>query len=231
MCLIVTREKNSTWVPTLEEQSNAWQSNPHGFGAGWINRKGRLVFQKTMEEKEVEKIIASIPEGSPFILHWRLATHGDRSVRNCHPFPCLGNSWLAAHNGILSKQPLVEGLTDSESYLRTLKGTEPNLRKVEKDIARLGYGKIAFLSGKGEIRIANEAEGEWREDTVWQSNGGLDSVPWYSSGFGGWRPTIGLSARAIRCDACLTHAPLYRSGNMYLCADCATEQEGGEWIR
>ena len=225
MCLIVTREKGGKWLPNIDEQSNAWNSNPHGFGLAYV-KGGRFVVSKTMNERDVPGMFERVPNGAPFVAHWRLATDGPRVISNCHPWPCLGGRWVGAHNGVLSRQPLIEGLTDSESYLRTLKGTEPNIPKVEKDIERLGYGKIAFLSTKGEIRIANEAQGEWREDTVWQSNGGLDAVPWYAYGMS---KVYSSFRSAIICDSCLSHEPLFRDGSSMLCQDCL--EGGAQWMR
>lgn len=222
MCLLLTRNEFSKWIPSAEEQNNAWQSNPHGFGAAWLNKAGNLVFQKTMRQKEVGGIIRSIPKGSPCLLHWRMATHGIRTVENCHPFPCLGNHWVGAHNGVLSRQKCIGNLTDSESYLRELEGTEPNIEQVERDIMTLGYGKIAFLSNKGEIRIANEHEGSWRvPNEVWQSNSGLDSIPWadYSFGFSYGRDKRN-PARPIVCEGCEQHVPVFRAGRDFLCESC-----------
>jgi len=221
MCLLVTREVNSTWQPSSEEQFNAWSSNPHGFGAAWISRKGVLLYQKTMKQKDVAGIIKSIPKGSPCLLHWRMATHGVRNLANCHPWPCFGNNWVGAHYGVLRRQPLVDGLTDSESYLRGLDGTEPNIKQIEEDVDALGYGKLAFLSNKGEIRIAHEEDGSWRiKGEVWQSNGAMDSVPWHSWDHFGSYNNLPRLAREMLCEGCETHAPLYRAGRDMLCQSC-----------
>lgn len=220
MCLLITREKKSTWKPSIEEQHNAWQSNPHGFGAAWISKKGVLLYQKTMIEKDASKIISSIPSGSPCILHWRLATHGEKNIANCHPWPCYGNNWVGAHNGVLHNQACHGTLTDSESFLREQEGTEPNVPELELAIDSLGYGKFAFLSNQGEIRIVNEDDGSWRvQGEVWQSNSGLDSVPWYArhygSGFG-----LRSTPREVLCEGCEIHAPLFMVGADYLCESC-----------
>lgn len=221
MCLLIAKLANSTWIPSKEEQTNAWNSNPHGFGAAWINRKGELVYQKTLRQKDVAGIIRSIPKASPCLLHWRLATHGEKTVENCHPFPCFGGNWIGAHNGVLSRQVCIGDKTDSESFLMTLEGDSPDVEDIEQRVDVLGYGKLAFLSNMGEIRIANEDEGSWRIDgEVWQSNGGLDSVPWfeaYPRGFGfGLRQT----AVSLVCDYCHTHAPLWQVGSDLMCKNC-----------
>lgn len=226
MCLLIARKSLSNWVPSVEEQTNAWSSNPHGFGAAWLSKSKNLVYQKTLKQSEVASIIKSIPKGSPCLLHWRMATHGLRTIDNCHPFPCFGNHWIGAHNGVLHQQVCIGTLTDSESFLREQTGTEPNIPELESKIDSLGYGKFAFLSNKGEIRIANEKDGEWRlEGEVWQSNSGLDSVPWYSygnfqdSGFSFGRKAKG-APRAVVCESCDRHLPLYMVGRDWVCEDC-----------
>ena len=221
MCLLVARKSLSLWSPSPSEQSNAWSSNPHGFGAAWISKSKNLVYQKTLKQSEVASIIKSIPKGSPCLLHWRMATHGLKTIENCHPFPCYGNNWIGAHNGVLHQQVCQGSLTDSESFLREQEGSEPNIPELELKIDSLGYGKFAFLSNKGEIRIANELDGEWRvEGEVWQSNSGLDSVPWYSHTYGSGFGFRGKK-RAMLCESCDQHVPLFMVGRDYLCEDCA----------
>ena len=223
MCLLIAKIQNSNWKPSLLEQSNAWQSNPHGFGAAWITKKGTLVYQKTLKQKDVAGIIKSIPKHSPCLLHWRMATHGVKTVENCHPFPCFGNEWVGAHNGVLHQQQCIGSRTDSESFLMGLEGQEPDIGDIEQRVDVLGYGKFAFLSNKGEIRIANEEDGSWRiEGEVWQSNNGLDSIPWYAHTYDSRPFGFGFNRRLreLVCDYCNTHALLYSIGDEIVCKDC-----------
>ena len=248
MCLLVARLKDSNWLPTVSEQENAWNSNPHGFGIGWLAEDGLLYTSKTPDKRDVKAMLERIPSGAPAIMHWRFATHGSKNVQNCHPWPCFGRRWIGAHNGVLSLQPCEEGLTDSQSFLNTLKGDGPNIPQVEKRIAKLGYGKFAFLSDKGRVLIANEKEGSWRvKGEVWQSNTALDSSwgctgllprrswddtdwrdPWYTkpskkvSGFStaSWDEPSVLTR--LKCDWCMADSVTYSTdeGDM-ICADCA----------
>jgi glutamine amidotransferase len=223
MCLLIAKLSQSTWKPSLIEQSNAWESNPHGFGAAWITKGGELVYQKTLVKKQVAGIIKSIPKHSPCLLHWRFATHGVRTIDNCHPFPCFGGNWVGAHNGVLHQQQCIGTKTDSESFLATLEGSEPNTDDIEQQVDILGYGKLAFLSNEGEIRIANEDSGTWRiEREVWQSNSGLDSIPWYSMPVSQMRSGFGMRHKwnALLCDYCSNHAPLWDIDNEMVCDDC-----------
>jgi Glutamine amidotransferases class-II len=247
MCLLVARIKDSSWLPSLEEQGNAWASNPHGFGIGWLAEDGLLYTSKTLDSRDVPAMLERIPSGAPAIMHWRLATHGSKNVSNCHPWPCFNRRWVAAHNGVLSAQPCEAGLTDSQSFLNTLKGDGPNIPQVEKRIAKLGYGKFAFLSDKGRILIANESEGDWRvKGEVWQSNSALDSGfgctglrskwmddDWDKEYAAWWKPSKSVSGFAkkwdepsvltkLKCDWCMAESVKYSTdeGDM-ICGDCA----------
>lgn len=160
---------------------------------------------KTLKKEEAWQVLQSLPKGAPAIIHWRLATHGSQTVANCHPFAFRLPSkelWIGAHNGILGMQPCIGDKTDSESFMLGL--TRLNIAEIEKRIGALGYGKMAFLSGKGVLLLANEAQGHWRvTGEVWQSNSGLDDR-W--SMYGGWqssgRSWKGETWERLRCGWC-----------------------------
>jgi hypothetical protein len=191
-------------------------------------------------------MLSSIPAGAPFIMHWRLATHGSKSLENCHPWSIFKGQWVGAHNGILGQQKCIGDMTDSQSFMLGLTGTEPNMPGREKAIDRLGYGKMAFLSQSGELRIANERDGNWRiADEVWESNASMDSKPWmmpysrsmndewdsYSKpyGFSSGRASTSKSKEVdqrwapLACEWCNKHAKLYKVYNELCCASCVEE--------
>lgn len=226
MCLLVVRPSNSNWLPSQKEFHNAWQSNPDGFGLAYVKRE-RVHVKKTLSEPEAWKAVQALPKGAPALMHWRYATHGSESLSNCHPFH-LANIrsayWVGAHNGILSKQACLGDKTDSESYLLGLETVDK--AEIERDVAKLGYGKIALLSNAGELVIANEGDGEWRSG-VWRSNSGMDDSPsWTPRGFGK-RSHTAPSLHRLTCDYCDT-LPLWStdSGDL-LCDACASIVEGG----
>jgi len=227
MCLLVVRKKG-TWLPSETEIENAWQANSDGFGIGYSHR-GKLYIGKTLKLEEAKGYIAAVPENAPLILHWRYATRGVISEENCHPYSCVNGEWLGAHNGVLTRQPLIAGKTDSESYLLSLK-TKPKKAKLEQDINQLGYGKIGLISVQGEVIIANEAEGDWRiKSEVWQSNSGLDGwgsgLPISSSSYWPTRRTNTL--HKLSCDYCGA-LPEYSDGRDYFCSGCVEDMERRE---
>jgi hypothetical protein len=219
MCLLVVRKKDSSWLPSKAEFDRAWNINPDGFGIAYAH-SGKVQIKKTLNKKSAWKVLQSIPAGAPALIHWRLATHGTVTAANCHPYP-LPNlpDWCGAHNGVLGAQPCEAGLTDSESYLRTLKSID--VADIERDISRLGYGKMAFLSANGETVIANAAQGEWRGE-YWQSNSNMEERLYSGFGYAGrsdwWRPQ--MRAESVVCAYCGQSSVSFRLARELYCADC-----------
>jgi hypothetical protein len=228
MCLLVVRKNKSNWLPTENQFNNAWSINSDGFGIAYTH-KNQIHISKTLIKEKALELIHSIPTGAPAILHWRMGTHGSVSLDNVHPFdlPLISNeriAWVGAHNGVLSAQPVVKDLTDSESYFRTIKRL--SIKSIESDIARLGYGKMAFLSSQGQILLANEAQGKWRSTDVWQSNSNMDDASY--CGFG-WRPHWRKPRRltALLCDGCGSPTVAWADGADMYCEGCADAIEEG----
>lgn len=111
MCVI-------TYIPAgVETPQNSlfwriYQCNPHGIGiatpAG-INR--------TLSFKQFIKQIKHRNIDDPCIIHFRFATHGSVSIKNCHPFYDHQTGITFAHNGVLPI-PSRNDRTDSEIFFR-----------------------------------------------------------------------------------------------------------------
>lgn len=72
--------------------------NPHGGGIAYLGKSGRGVrYRKGLSAAEIHAIQAKIPR--PYLLHFRWATHGDRSPRLAHPFPIGVNAFSDALKG------------------------------------------------------------------------------------------------------------------------------------
>lgn len=106
MCILIHRPKGVGKIP-LGWQADFWSRNSDGFGAWWIEGD-RIVIKKTLKQAEVAPIIAEIEEKDLEAgLHWRMATHGDETLKNCHPYTVFtedgGKRVLTciAHNGVL----------------------------------------------------------------------------------------------------------------------------------
>jgi hypothetical protein len=231
MCLLVVRKANSAWKPSKQEFQNAWDINSDGFGLAYA-KNGKLRISKSLDEGAAWKEVSRLPDNVPALLHWRMGTHGSVTLNNVHPFQLSAvrdvRQWVGAHNGVLSNIVCEKDKTDSETYFRTLKHIR--ISDVERDISKLGYGKMSFLSNSGDLLIANESQGSWRNPEVWQSNNGLDDRGFSYCGFGkNWKPTAYHGKdpilTPIECCVCSHQAVSYRDGFDFYCEGCATYPE------
>lgn len=108
MCLIVVSKKPRSL--SKKEFYLASTENPDGIGISWKMGKHLQIF-KTFSRGTAWKVYDRI--SSPSMIHFRLATEGKVTLRNCHPFPVgtsnafrrKGNSLfgvaraVVAHNG------------------------------------------------------------------------------------------------------------------------------------
>ena len=93
-------------MPDLTALTNGAWINEDGHGFAIVTTDGLLV-HRGMDAHEVIDAFANArgqhPSG-PALFHSRLATHGDTTVDNCHPFPVGGDDrTVIAHNGILPR--------------------------------------------------------------------------------------------------------------------------------
>jgi hypothetical protein len=103
-------------------------------------------------------------DGYPAMLHCRLATHGSRIEKNCHPF-LLDNGVALAHNGIIHINLLERDMTDSESFAKVFVEpfswdalrTDAMTQLLESYIGVAN--KVAMLGEDGTFWILNAADG------------------------------------------------------------------------
>jgi glutamine amidotransferase len=107
MCLALFHAKGHRL--TEEEFDNAAMANSDGVGFAYYSKKNNIMIEKgtnifEMKEKYFS-IVEKVGERSPFMVHFRLATHGSVSDTNCHPFR-INQHDVMIHNGVL---PVVYG--------------------------------------------------------------------------------------------------------------------------
>ncbi len=156
---------------SLKEFRHRGASNPHGWGFAFYEKNIWEIIKEPgrLTDEDVEK--EGFNRRSKIIIgHVRLASCGNRSHRNTHPFSKEG--WVFAHNGTVSRiknMPeftleyfTLEGETDSEyAFLYLLEKIKElsdlnrifNLlneesRKIKK------YGRFNFLLSNGEVLFA-----------------------------------------------------------------------------
>tara|TARA_B100001250_G_scaffold387403_1_gene384752 strand:+ start:4048 stop:4917 length:870 start_codon:yes stop_codon:yes gene_type:complete len=165
---------------------NSFESNPDGVGYSYIN-SGKLVTKKYRSYdkfvKAYNKDIKNYSSKSPFLLHFRLATHGEhKGTINVHPFKVM-NGLVFAHNGIINKVDDDKVLSDTQVFNRdVLQKLSSNFLKSDgvKELisSYIGTSKLAFLNKDGSYDIINESLGHWL-DGIWYSNKSYQSCNVY----------------------------------------------------
>jgi glutamine amidotransferase len=94
-------------TPDRDKLENSALNNPHGFGfAIAVPSENRIIVEKSMNPDEsINRFLAqrAIYQDGYAMWHARYATHGSRTLENCHPF-AVGHDdrTYLGHNGILS---------------------------------------------------------------------------------------------------------------------------------
>lgn len=174
MCLLLYKPSDKT-VPD-KHLVTADRNNPHGCGIA-VAMGDRIIIEKapTWGAEEMINLLAKY-EGHPAIVHFRYATHGSKNVENTHPFR-LNDDWVAAHNGVISNVKTLEDESDTRAFLRlnVIPMLENKWKLTDEDVLKLlsqemgVANKMTFMDKEGNIAIANEKSGHWK-DGIWYSN-------------------------------------------------------------
>lgn len=159
---------------------NSFDNNPDGAGFSYVSedltghRKLRVF--KTMDYevflRKFKRAIYHNPE-SPFLVHFRIATHGTVDKFNCHPF-FINKEVSFIHNGIIGGVGVDPVKSDTQVFNdKVLKNLPKDFYKkevykilIEKFIVG---SKLLTLDIDGHVTIFNESAGHWK-DGVWFSN-------------------------------------------------------------
>ncbi len=96
MCLIVIGKLEHIKKLDLDK---AWQTNPHGVGIVIPSNKPDMI-KGIMKYKQFDSLLGKLDDSLTIAIHFRMATHGEISPRNTHPFKINKDSYLM-HNGML----------------------------------------------------------------------------------------------------------------------------------
>ena len=157
---------------------NCFIKNPDGCGFAYTTGTELVVF-KTMDYptflEEYEKCYEQYGETSPFLIHFRIATHGTVDISNCHPF-VIDKDHVFIHNGVISNVPSCaeKKKSDTQVFNELILQNLPAdwfentaIKYLLEDF--ISFSKIVVMNLKGEVLILNEAKGTW-VDGVWFSN-------------------------------------------------------------
>ena len=182
MCVILVPTTNHPSTKTLAAAEN---SNPHGAGIAWKNKKGTLSYEKAIDAARVLEIIKKENPPLPYIIHFRIASIGDVCPKLTHPFPVnkkvhlkttsKSENSLLFHNGtwrewqesimpFSGESDFPDGTLEDWSDSRALAYMT---YKTNKGFLKFIDEKIAIMEPDGSVKIY----GNWdKHKTIWSSN-------------------------------------------------------------
>lgn len=159
--------------------TRAFRGNSDGAGFAYI-REGRVQVEKGFMSADAVKdkyaqLIAAKANEQPMLIHMRIATTGEVSRDNCHPFVVgrgQGNGAMIHNGSIYSGKH--DGRKSDTRVLAERQRNNFNYSVVNEAIKELGtelgsYNKLVFLWPNGKYNIVNESQGRWY-DGIWISN-------------------------------------------------------------
>jgi glutamine phosphoribosylpyrophosphate amidotransferase len=175
MCVIIAVPERCT--VDKETLAKAWTGNPDGGGFCYVengvvkSNKGHMKFFSFLEAYSEAR--ASNPE-SPFVIHFRIRTHGACDAERTHPFMVGDDGTVAlAHNGILYDMPDDPVLSDTQIFCQmypALFNDAERLRTVRQELGKhISGSKFAVLFPNKDLVIVNESLGQW-VNGCWYSN-------------------------------------------------------------
>ena len=172
-------------IPSREKLENSALNNPHGFGfAIVVPEEHRIIRERSMNADESINRFLELREqhmDGYAMWHARYATHGSRTVVNCHPF-VVGNDdrTYLGHNGILdidiaAKDDRSDTRVFAEDLLPAMGGVSAlDNNHVWDMVSNYASGsKICILTvdptAQHQCYLINEGLGK-QADGVWWSN-------------------------------------------------------------
>lgn len=166
MCVIVTAPAGS--LPTITQLALMSETNPDGAGIAWHDGHQLHRYRNADNHKTLGFIISNYQAFStlPFLLHFRLATHGKVADENTHPFAYrtgTGHGYIA-HNGIARRYTHGPHASDSRNAINAWEHGKDRLTDGSQGLFALidQDGRINWLAGgesiegqTGTIQVSN----------------------------------------------------------------------------
>jgi hypothetical protein len=214
--------------------------NPDGHGFAIVD-SDQLIVRRGLDGPQLIDVFAVLRHRhrhGPALFHSRFATHGVRSIDNCHPFPIGADPrTVIAHNGVLpkavqpaGKDPRSDTRIAAEDFLPMFGPLRQRRvrRRFEQWMTPDNLAVVLTVDPRFRQRgyILNEQSGIW-DDGIWYSNDGYLPAPaprWSSIGeLGPGRPMWDdLEIGAARCGYCyaVVGDPLGECPSCGWCLDC-----------
>lgn len=173
MCVIIVNETGKQINRDILETAETL--NPHGFGITFLDN---FKTYKDVKSSAWTLYINDINQGRPYIAHFRYATVGEVSKKNCHPFTFNDGRDCIFSNGTI--KTLGNSLmTDTEHLSIILQGAD---RSTWRDICELTDNRFAVVDAKkGVYDIYNLDMWTQHEGVLYSKNDVIE----YSIGWGG----------------------------------------------
>lgn len=185
MCIIAIKPEGHTIPDSIIK--TMWNGNSHGAGFMYADRGRVKIVKGFMSLVSFQKALAK-HNHRKLVMHFRIKTHGDVSPDLTHPFWVQKNGVAMVHNGIIWDYAKKATNTESDSLLYARhfgrRFQQPMAALADATInaaiaQEIGYSKLVFMDGNGEVVIVNEKLGTWA-DGVWYSNSGYKEFSWGS---------------------------------------------------
>ena len=171
MCIAIVKPKEI--ILSKDTLKTCAENNPDGMGFAYC-KDGHLYIKKYLKDFEAfYNDYKEVENESNMLIHFRIATHGEVNVENCHPFK-LNNRMALIHNGVISGYGDKKEKSDTLDFIDKVIGNiswkmwhNPSFRTLVGE--SIGYSKLGILDVSGEYFIINEEKGSW-EGGVWYSN-------------------------------------------------------------
>jgi len=158
------------------------RANPDGFGFA-IHARVAIIKDHDMDFEKLWLRWVDMRKSyqGPALFHFRIATHGNTDINNCHPFDVDGNpNTVVAHNGILPMtMPLNDSRSDTKLFadfvLPAIGGVESlDIKENLDNLENWAIGnKLVILTVEEKASydwyIINEHAGHW-DAGMWWSN-------------------------------------------------------------
>jgi glutamine amidotransferase len=190
MCLATLTLDGATL--TDEQIRTAWCANSDGGGIAYFDGNGKVQAFRTLSLDKFlrgyERLISEGVHERPMAIHFRLATHGDRTIANVHPFR-MDEHTMVIHNGMFpiettaSRSDTSIFVQDVLPKLGPLWMDDDHLHAMVHAYCDSGYtNKLVVLTSNPNAThrayIVNSSAGHWNDaKTIWFSNRSYVSSP------------------------------------------------------
>lgn len=183
MCLIITGQSNkvrATLLNTAGLLDDIYGSNSDGVGFMYGTTDGLKVIKHLPKSvADARAVVSRMPDDDREIaIHWRMTTHGDTDLINCHPYDVIPGYVAMMHNGILHTGNAADkSKSDTWHFIKDFIASpvaeHPDLVFNQSFLDMLGdhigNNRFVFMNGEGRMSHVNFEQGV-EHDGMWFSN-------------------------------------------------------------